>query len=162
MLREMLRFFAALVIIMTGSMSLALPAAGDSNALTAEGDQDGVQLVIKSLVRNEGDTVTLRFQIANNSNSQFNQACEFRDSAANDECGVLSGVYLIDQSNKKKYLVVRDSDGKCICASVKKIDKGNSQNLWATFQAPPAETQKETVVVPAFPPIDGVPVVASQ
>ena len=148
--------------VVAGCLSFASLSARADDTLTADGDQDGVQVVIKSLKRNEGDTVTLRFQVTNKSDSEFGRTCQVKDPNGNDDCGVLSGVYLIDQPNKKKYLVVRDSDGKCICANLENIGKGKSQNLWVTFAAPPAETQKVTVVVPTFEPIDGVPITAGQ
>lgn len=149
-------------LLITGSVSLAPANVRADEALTADGDQDGVQLVIKSLKRNEGDTVTLRFRIVNNSSDNFDHTCDVKDPKEHDSCGVLSGVYLIDQVNKKKYLVVRDSDGNCLCATMARIEKDKSQNLWVTFPAPPTDTQKVTVVVPTFEPIDGVPVIASQ
>jgi hypothetical protein len=42
------------------------------------------------------------------------------------------------------------------------VEKGKTENLWATYPAPPADTQKVTVVVPTFEPIDGVPITANQ
>lgn len=161
MTRAALRLVLACCLAAGSVSTMSLSAKADET-LTAEGDQDGVQVMIKTIKRNEGDTVTLRFQITNKSDSGFGHTCEVRDPAAHDDCGVLSGVYLLDQSNKKKYLVVRDSDGKCICGTLENIDKGKSQNLWVTFPAPPADTQKVTVVVPTFEPIDGVPITASQ
>jgi hypothetical protein len=152
------RLLLACCAIVAGGLSFASLSARADDALTADGDQDGMQVVIKSLKRNEGDTVTLRFQVMNKSDREFSRGCDVRDLKEHDDCGVLSGVYLLDQSNKKKYLVVRDSDGKCICAILERIDKSKSQNLWVTFPAPPAATLKMTVVVPTFEPIDGVPI----
>ena len=140
---------------------LSIPARAD-DALTADGATDGVQLVIKSIKRNDGDTVTVRFQIVNNSDGSFDLSSAIRDSTTHDGYGVVSGVYLLDQSNKKKYLVVRDADGNCVCATMASIDKGKTENLWATYPAPPADTQKVTVVVPTFEPVDDVPIAASQ
>ncbi|MGE5270402.1 MAG: hypothetical protein ACM3JG_12110, partial [Thiohalocapsa sp.] len=70
----------------------------------------------------------------------------------------ISGVHLIDNLNKKKYLTVRDTNGKCACSSIKGIDKGAKASLWAKFAAPPENVDKITVVVPDFQPIDNVPI----
>jgi hypothetical protein len=90
------------------------------------------------------------------------RASAIRDPNAHDGYGVVSGIYLLDQANKKKYLVVRDTDGNCVCATMAAVEKGKTENLWATYPAPPADTQKVTVVVPTFEPIDGVPITANQ
>jgi hypothetical protein len=71
---------------------------------------------------------------------------------------VVGAVHLIDAANKKKYLVVRDTQKKCVCSQVRSLKKGDSSNAWAKFPAPPETVQKLTVVVPGFEPIEGVPV----
>ena len=81
-----------------------------------------------------------------------------REPSTNDSCGVFSGAYLLDAANKKKYLVVRDTAGACVCSGVDDLEDGKKMNIWATYPAPPAETTAMTVVVPLFEPIEGVPI----
>jgi hypothetical protein len=70
-------------------------------------------------------------------------------------------VHLIDAANKKKYLVVKDSSGKCECTQIKgNVSNDSPVNLWAKFPAPPESVQKVTVVVGGFEPIESVPITA--
>jgi hypothetical protein len=66
--------------------------------------------------------------------------------------------HLIDAANKKKYLVVKDTSGKCECSPIRgDVSKGSPVNLWVKFPAPPESVQKVTVVVDGFEPIESVP-----
>jgi len=68
-------------------------------------------------------------------------------------------VTLVDEANKKKYFVVRDSDGKCVCSrGLKDIGAGETINVWARFPAPPDDVQKISIVIPHFSPLDDVPI----
>lgn len=72
------------------------------------------------------------------------------------ETSDLRNVHLIDAAGKKKYLVITDSDGKCVCSGglTTALDTGKSINLWARFPAPPAEVREVSVVFPHFIPTD--------
>ena len=123
----------------------------------AEGTDPGISVVIQDLKRDESNSVTLRFQLVNESGKPFHAGCKWRE-ASNRACDEIGGVHLIDNANKKKYLVVRDAAGKCVCAVVREVKAGARANLWAKFAAPPANVEKITVVVPDFQPIDSVPI----
>jgi hypothetical protein len=127
-------------------------------ALVGEGARPGVHIEIRDLIRGAGGVVTLRLRIVNTSAEAFRGGCAMYDKSHKDECGTFSGVYLLDTPNRKKYLVVRDADGQCVCGVVDDIDAGKQMNLWATFPAPPPEVESVTVVVPLFEPVAGVPV----
>jgi hypothetical protein len=133
----------------------ALPALGAE--LKAEGTEPGVSVVVQDLKRDEGNSVTLRFQLINQSDKSFSPGCSWRE-ASNRVCDEIGGVHLIDNANKKKYLVVRDNTGKCACSTIAQVKAGSRANLWAKFAAPPDSIEKITVVFPEFQPIDGVPI----
>ena len=124
----------------------------------AEGTDPGISVVIQDLKRDESNSVTLRFQLINDSGKPFNPGCKWREAGHKGDCEEIGGVHLIDNANKKKYLVVRDNTGKCACSLVREVKAGARANLWAKFAAPPGNVEKVTVVVPDFQPIDGVPV----
>lgn len=138
-------------LLMTGSVSLA---AGE---LSSDGDEPGTKIVVQDLKRDEGGTVTLRFQILNDTDKSFGDTCGFRESSGED-CGPISGVHLLDAGNKKKYLVIRDAERKCVCAEFRVVAKGGRLNLWAKFPAPATGVERLTVVVPHFQPVESVPV----
>jgi hypothetical protein len=145
--------FALTAIVWVGIIAAPAIAA----ELKAEGADPGISVVIQDLKRDESNSVTLRFQLVNDSGKSFNPGCKWRE-ASGRPCEEIGGVHLIDNANKKKYLVVRDSAGKCACSVVREVKAGARSNLWAKFAAPPANVEKVTVVVPDFQPIDGVPI----
>jgi hypothetical protein len=150
----MARLFACIV---AASALLAIaPGRATAQSLPAEGQKPGLKIEIRELKRDDGGMVTLRFQISNDGDGDFS-ACSLRESGS-DPCNSLTGVHLIDAANKKKYLVVRDSTKKCVCANMDSIRRGGKANLWAKFPAPPDTVQKMTVVVPQFEPIENVPI----
>jgi hypothetical protein len=134
-------------------------APGVAAELKAEGNEPGLSVLIQDLKRDEANSVTLRFQLVNDADKTISLHGKFEDHEAkgrdSDEVG---GVHLIDNANKKKYLVVRDSNGKCACAKIGNLAKGAKASLWAKFAAPPENIEKVTVVVPDFQPVDGVPI----
>lgn len=146
-----------LFVALTMCALFAGPIDSRAQQLFADGDIPGTKVVIQDLKRDEGGTLTLRFQMVNESEERIGDRCAYRESSS-ESCGPISGVHLVDAANKKKYLVVRDSSNKCLCAEIRAIDKGKSLNLWAKFPAPPAGVQKITVIVPQFQPIEGVPI----
>ena len=153
-----MRLFGKALSVVTAIGLIGLFAAPTSAAeLKAEGTEPGISIVIQDLKRDESNSVTLRFQLINESGKFFHPGCKWRE-ASNRACEEVGGVHLIDNANKKKYLVVRDSTGKCVCSVVQQVKAGARSNLWAKFAAPPANVEKVTVVIPDFQPIDGVPI----
>ena len=133
------------------------PAFGEE-VLSAEGETPDIRVEIRDLKRDGDGTVTLRVRLVNDSTESFDHDCGMRDDDFSDACETFSGAYLLDAANKKKYLVVRDSEKKCVCGDIADLEPGKKVNVWATYPAPPAEVVKVTVVVPLFEPIEGVPV----
>lgn len=148
---------AVLPLALLVTATIAAPTSLSAQTLSADGNTPGLKIEIQDLKRDEGGTVTLRFQLINESDKHFDAGCALRETSS-DECGTISGVHLIDAANKKKYLVVRDASNKCACARLHRVDKGAKVNLWAKFAAPPTQVQKITVVVPEFQPVESVPI----
>lgn len=119
---------------------------------SGEGERAGTKIVVRDLKRDDGGTVTLRFRVV----SENDQPAQLYQVVG----GFLdSKVHLIDAAGKKKYLVVKDSSGKCECTELRgSVAKDAPVNLWAKFPAPPATVQKITVVVSGFEPIESVPI----
>lgn len=107
--------------------------------------------------------MTLKFTIYNNSNAPLYTGSRFKgDGYKEDGVGAsrsFSAIHLIDGVSKKKYFVVADSEGACLCsAGVDDIAAKTQVSLWANFPAPPENIQKITVEIPHFIPIDDVPI----
>jgi hypothetical protein len=138
--------------------SLPFGSALAQDVLFAEGENPDIRIEVRDLKRGDGGVVTLRLRLVNGSGEPYDASCNMREYGANDNCGEFTGAYLLDATNKKKYLVVRDSDKKCICSGISAVEDGKRSNIWATYPAPPADVAKVTVVVPLFEPIEDVPI----
>lgn len=130
-----------------GMAASSLPATAAE--LSGEGQVAGAKVVVREVKRDAGGTVTLRIQLVNEGEQKV------KTYGVLGEYFGLDKVTLIDAANKKKYLVVKDSQGVCVCSELKDdFVPGSRFNLWAKFPAPPAEVQAITVVVPGFEPVD--------
>jgi hypothetical protein len=148
----------AMIVSVAVAMAAVLPAHAQGARFVGEGEKAGQRVEVRDIRRDEGGTITLRFQLVNEGDSEIN-SCSLRDTQHNEDCGTIGAVHLIDAANKKKYLVVRDAQKKCVCSEgVKSLRKGGQSNVWAKFPAPPDSVQKITVVVPGFEPVEGVPI----
>ena len=134
-------------------IAAAAPGAFAQNVIaTADGETTGIRIDITELSRTSGETVTLKFRLVNESGESANPNQMLGVAGGND----IKEVHLIDAAGKKKYLVIKDSDGKCVCTGDldSQLDSGKSINLWARFPAPPAEVKEVSVVFPNFIPAD--------
>jgi hypothetical protein len=127
---------------------------------TAEGETPDMRAEIIELKRTSGDQLMLRFMIVNESSKPFNFSDRLADPAlSGKDHSSVGGVHLIDTTNKKKHFVLRDSEGNCVCSrKLGDIAAQGRMNLWARFPAPPVATQKISIVIPRFVPVDDVPI----
>lgn len=137
-------FIATAAHLLLGTAALAQDAIA-----TADGESSGTRIEITELSRGSGETVTLKFRLIADSGVDTTPYT-LMDSSD------LRHVHLIDSAGKKKYLVITDSDGKCLCSSSLKQESiaGKFLNLWARFPAPPAGVKEVSVVFPHFIPTD--------
>ncbi|MGH6945751.1 MAG: hypothetical protein ACREDZ_00335 [Kiloniellales bacterium] len=123
---------------------------------STDGESPGVRLDVTEVKRGSGGTLTVKFTIVNDSSERFGFGYKLGDADYKDVSNI-GGVHLLDATNKKKYLVMRDSEKKCVCSSkLKDVEAGKSLNLWAKFPAPPEDVQAVSIVVPGFIPLDDV------
>jgi hypothetical protein len=147
-----MRSIVSLVVASLAALGLATTTVTVSaQELVGEGERPGTKIVVRGLKRDDGGTVTLRFQVVNDGNTSQPMYQLIGNS--------LDGhAHLIDAANKKKYLVVKDSSGKCECSAIRdNVEKGSPVNLWVKFPAPPQSVQKVTVVINGFEPVESVP-----
>jgi hypothetical protein len=132
--------------------------AAPTGLATADGEKSGVTAVVHELKRTSGGTLSLKFSITNGSQDDVSFGYNFADPSHDViDFSSVGGVQLIDEANRKKYFVVRDSAGKAVCSQkISDIKPGQTTNLWARFPAPPPEVQKISIVVPHFSPMDDV------
>jgi hypothetical protein len=106
-----------------------------------------------------GGMVTVTLSLINGSDEDMEFNTGLFGEPNKDPYGNVSGIYLIDTVNRQKYMVVRDSEGDCLCSrDVPPIEAGASGTVWARFPEPPADVATVGVVVPHFVPMDDVPI----
>jgi hypothetical protein len=147
----------AIILASMGIFFTAASALAAAPVATTEGEVSGISLQIEELKVGNG-TVMMKFTISNDAAAAFpTYTLRDRDVAKSDPNAV-SGIYLVDVANKKKYFVVVDTDGHCVCSrDAADIPSKASANLWAKFPAPPDSVKKIGVVVPHFVCMDDVP-----
>lgn len=132
------------------------PQAPDEEAVLAEvrGD-DGVTLTVTSADRDEGGFLTVSGQIKNGGGKFWiadNWRGDERELRKNGAS--MAGSALVDQEGKKKYLVLRDTEGRCLCTKFEGggVDAGQTAEWYAQFPAPPEGSNKVDFQVGAMPP----------
>ncbi|MEV6025513.1 hypothetical protein [Streptomyces sp. NPDC052036] len=128
------------------------PAADQVLAQVKGGD---ITLTVTSAVRDQGGFVTVSGTVTNNS-GQFWIASNWRgDERELSRNGAsLAGAALVDSKGKKKYLVLRDTQGRCLCTKFDGggVEAGKSADWFAQFPAPPEGTDTVDFQVGAMPP----------
>jgi hypothetical protein len=115
--------------------------------------------VLNATVSLAGDSPSDTIQIASTFSDGLFQDLE--DEEANESGDVFDGVALIDPEGRKKYLVARESTGRCVCSnnlSSAFVQDDAPVSIQATLAAPPEEVTTVDVVVPNVKTFTDVPI----
>ncbi|UFQ17746.1 MULTISPECIES: hypothetical protein [Streptomyces] len=145
-------------------------SSGKRGESPAEQDQDGqgatdkvlaevkgeenITLTVTSAVRDAGGFVTVSGKVTNNG-GKFWAAANWRgeERELNKNGSSVAGANLIDNEGKKKYLVLRDTEGRCLCTKFTGgVKPSQTADWYAQFPAPPEDTTKVDFQVGAMPP----------
>ncbi|MFI0737158.1 hypothetical protein ACH4PU_03450 [Streptomyces sp. NPDC021100] len=115
---------------------------------------DGIVVAITSAVREDGGFVTVQGTVTNRGSKMFN-ALEWRSKETDVRSqSAVSGATLVDTKGKKRYLVLRDTDGQCLCSTgLTGIKPQESRPLFAQFPAPPADVAQVDFQIPTMPTV---------
>ncbi|MFF3453336.1 hypothetical protein ACFYXH_03215 [Streptomyces sp. NPDC002730] len=130
----------------------------DPNVKLAElNGRDGFVLTINAVQRDSGGFVTVSGSIKNTSKDSLNASgMEGSESlvVANNPNSV-AGATLVDKKGKKRYYVLRDTDGRCLCTTgMLPIAAGGSTPVFMQFPAPPESTNEVSFTLPSFATAD--------
>ncbi|MEV8308410.1 hypothetical protein AB0P36_13875 [Streptomyces flavidovirens] len=108
------------------------------------GGGNNTTLIVNSAVRDEGGFLTVSGRMKNGSGKFWNPTSwRGNEKELSGNAASMAGASLVDQVGKKKYLILRDTDGRCLCTQFSGGFKENEEKTWyAQFPAPPAETVK--------------------
>ena len=143
-----------------------------ASSTTAAGDTS-LRIDLYELKRT-GSVLSVNFGVTNTSaegagpfGSRW-QISQFFDDGVNNLPGgdpslgsfTTDGVYVVDEVNKKKYPVARDSDRRCLCSTGLAgtfVGRGQTVVLSATLGAPPPDVRTVNVSIPHVATFAGVP-----
>lgn len=173
MMRKNLSYVWPVLILFTyafGSETAAqaqAQAPATSSVLSSEELGTGVTLNVLELKRRGTRAIKLKFEIVNKSDAlvgpwTYGMGKTWLNTGTAKHMFELGDLALVDFDNGKKYKVVRDSKGTCVCSrgtnASATVNPGKVKAYWAQFAAPPAEVTKITIEIPGAPPIDDVPI----
>ncbi|MFD5193608.1 hypothetical protein ACFWMU_36845 [Streptomyces sp. NPDC058357] len=115
--------------------------------------RDGLVLVVNAVKRDSGGFVTVSGLIKNDGD-------EIRSGGqwAGNETAIVAknpnsvaGATLVDKAGKKRYYILRDTDGRCLCTTgLTAVQPGKSVSVFMQFPAPPATTGEVDFTLPTF------------
>ncbi|POX52985.1 hypothetical protein [Streptomyces sp. Ru72] len=116
--------------------------------------ENGLTLTVTSARRDSGGFVTVEGTVTNNTGTLW-VAANWRgnEQELKRNGGSIAGASLIDQQGKKRYLILRDTSGRCLCTQFTGgVREGETAQWFAQFPAPPEGTNKVDFQVGAMPP----------
>jgi len=118
---------------------------------------DDVTVEFKEAKVTSGGTLTLKFKYTNNGSEQV----DISRVGKFDHDDVIEHVYFVDTANNKKYLIVKDTEGKPLGTMLQYfvLGPGESKSAWAKFPAPPEGVETITIYLPGAPPIEDVTII---
>ncbi|MFJ3195664.1 hypothetical protein ACIPJQ_23925 [Streptomyces griseoviridis] len=126
---------------------------GTDETLAELKGEDGLLLQITSARRDAGGFVTVSGELKNDGA----QPVRLSVRAAGDETEIirhgssLGGATLVDPEGKKRYYVLRDTDGRPLTTTgMPRIKAGDSIPVFMQFPAPPTDTTDVTFQLPTF------------
>ncbi|MFE2532314.1 hypothetical protein [Streptomyces sp. NPDC059371] len=137
-----------------GGAKQASPTASQDQVLAEVKGDSGITLAVTSAKRDQGGFVTVEGTVTNNTDNVWIAADWRGDERELSKNGAsIAGASLIDQKGKKKYLILRDTSGRCLCTQFTGgVRQGESTQWFAQFPAPPAGTSAVDFQVGSMPP----------
>ncbi|MGW0390284.1 hypothetical protein ACWDYJ_05155 [Streptomyces sp. NPDC003042] len=138
-----------------GQAQLPSPDASQNPApvevIATSSGPEAIVLTLNSAVRDQGGFFTVSGQIKNGGSAAFVQTAAWRGDEKNSSAASVAGATLTDKVGKKRYYVLRDTEGRCLCTiGLTRIAAGESIPFFAQFPAPPAGTTEVDFNLPTF------------
>jgi hypothetical protein len=127
---------------------------GPGQVLATIKGPSGIVITLTSAQREAGGFVTVSGTVQNTGTQPFSQAGSWRgdEEALQRNGGSLAGATLVDLAGKKRYYVLRDTEGRCLCTTgLDIIQPGATVPVFAQFPAPPPTTTQVDFDLPTLP-----------
>ncbi|WP_327671462.1 MULTISPECIES: hypothetical protein [unclassified Streptomyces] len=137
-----------------GSDGKAEPSAPATDKTLTEVKGNGMTLAITSATRDQGGFLNITGRVTNGTSKLWiGTDWKSEETELQGSSNSMAGASVVDQKGKKKYLVLRDTEGRCLCTKFEGgIDQGKSADWFAQFPAPPEGTKSVQLQVPTMPP----------
>ncbi|MEU9063204.1 hypothetical protein AB0D13_31135 [Streptomyces sp. NPDC048430] len=114
--------------------------------------KDGVEVTVSSAKRESGGFITVKGQVKNGSDQiWFAPGWQGLEQELVNNGASMAGATLVDQAGKKRYLILRDTDGRCLCTKFEAIQPDGEAPFFAQFPAPPQGTAEVDFQIPTMP-----------
>ncbi|MEU3076401.1 hypothetical protein [Streptomyces laurentii] len=126
-----------------------------AEALGTLAGQDGFELTVNSAERDAGGFITVKGMLKNTADKSraVPRGIQGDETEVVKHGNSLGGATLLDPQGKKRYYVLRDTDGRPLTTTGLDIMKGGaSLPVFMQFPAPPANTAEVSLQVPTFTP----------
>lgn len=115
---------------------------------------NGFQFTVSSAVRDQGGFLTVSGVIKNTTGKGLTTPVQW-NGAENEVTRTgpsLGGMTLVDKKAKKRYYVLRDTDGYPLTTTgLSMFTSGQSIDFFAQFPSPPGETKSVEIQIPLMP-----------
>ncbi|QLH23862.1 hypothetical protein [Streptomyces sp. Rer75] len=131
------------------------PAADSKKVIGEMKGPKNIVVTLHSAERDSGGFVTVNGTVTNRGSTLFNpidwRSPEVELSKSRSS---VSGASLVDGKGKKRYLVLRDTDGQCLCTTgLSGIKQNESRPFFAQFPAPPKSVTEVEFQLPTMPSV---------
>ncbi|MFD8804947.1 hypothetical protein [Streptomyces sp. NPDC059597] len=131
------------------------PQEGPSTEPLAElRGPDGLMLKVTSAARDSGGFLTVNAQLKNDGSKDAVLSSQLtgNETEIMKNGQSFGGATLVDPKGKKRYYVLRDTDGRPLTtAGVQMVKAGDTVPIFMQFPAPPTETSEVSFQLPTFP-----------
>ncbi|MEW1860985.1 hypothetical protein AB0399_11510 [Streptomyces sp. NPDC088194] len=130
------------------------PSPSPTQVLAQIKGESDMLVTINSAVRDSGGFVTVEGTVTNNGQSVFSANLWVGEETALSHSGAsVAGAVLVDEAGKKRYYVLRDTDGRCLCTmGLVGIEPKETRPFFAQFPSPPESTTSVEFELPTMPP----------
>ncbi|WP_046502000.1 hypothetical protein [Streptomyces odonnellii] len=125
-----------------------------STTLATINGSNGFQVLVHTAVRDEGGFLTVTGTVKNTSGSNESVPIQWNglESQIKAKGRSFGGMTLVDKTEKKRYYVLRDTDGNPLTTTgITRLDGGASATFFAQFPAPPESTSQVDLQLPLMP-----------
>ncbi|MFE3325190.1 hypothetical protein [Streptomyces sp. NPDC059176] len=125
-----------------------------SKTLAVINGSNGFKITIRSAVREGGGFLTVSGTIQNTTGKRIFAPIQWngQESSVKRTGPSLAGTTLVDKTEKKRYYVLRDTDGFPLTTTgITGVNSGSEVEFFAQFPSPPDKTTQVDIQIPLMP-----------